>query len=48
MEGRVEFCSYGYWAVACDTYWDRDETTAVCKQLEFPIDGEHTDYAVDL
>ena len=41
MEGRVEFCSYGYWAVACDNYWDKNETTAVCKQLGFPTEGEH-------
>lgn len=41
MEGRVEFCAYGYWAVACDNYWDKDETNAVCKQLGFPTDGEH-------
>lgn len=39
MEGRVELCSYGYWAVACDNYWDKDETNAVCKQLGFPTDG---------
>lgn len=41
MEGRVEFCAYGYWTVACDNYWDKDETNAVCKQLGFPTDGEH-------
>ena len=39
MEGRVEFCSYGYWAAVCDYYWDKDETNAVCKQLGFPTDG---------
>jgi hypothetical protein len=48
MEGRVEFCSHGYWAVACDTYWDRDETTAVCQQLGFPVDGEHARYTVSI
>jgi deleted-in-malignant-brain-tumors protein 1 len=47
MEGRVEFCSYGYWAIACDTYWGREETTAVCKQLGFPVDGENAGYAID-
>ena len=41
MEGRVEFCAYGYWALACDNYWDEDETDAVCKQLGFPTDGEY-------
>lgn len=41
IEGRVEFCSYGYWAVACDNFWNADETNAVCKQLGFPTDGEH-------
>ena len=41
MEGRVEFCSYGYWAVACDYYWDTNETDAVCKQLGLPTDGEY-------
>ena len=39
MEGRVEFCAYGYWVVACDTFWNIDETNVVCKQLGFPIDG---------
>lgn len=41
MEGRVEFCSYGYWAVACDNYWNKDATATVCEQLGFPTEGEH-------
>ena len=39
MEGRVEFCAYGYWAVACDTFWTTVTTNVVCKQLGFPTDG---------
>ena len=48
MEGRVEFCSYGYWAVPCDALWYEYNTNAVCKQLGFPTDGEHAGYTVDL
>ena len=45
-EGRVEFCSYGYWAVVCgsslDYYrinWNSGKTNMVCKQLGLPIEG---------
>lgn len=41
MDGRVELCAYGYWAVACHTFWYADETNAVCKQLGFPTEGNY-------
>ena len=39
-EGRLEVCAYGYWAIACDAYWDIIATDMVCKQLGLPTNGK--------
>lgn len=41
-EGRVEICTYGYWASTCHSNWDLVATEIVCKQLGLPVSGEQT------
>ena len=32
-EGRVEYCSDGEWGAVCDTNWDKNDVSVVCRQL---------------
>lgn len=34
-EGQVEICSNGIWTPVCHDYWDANEATVVCRQLEY-------------
>ena len=36
MEGRVEVCAFGYWAIVCDGNWNIAATRLSCKQLGLP------------
>ena len=34
-EGNVQVCSSGKWGYVCDTNWDSNDATVVCKQLGY-------------
>ena len=39
LEGRVEICRNAVWGSICDTNWDADDATVVCRQLGFSDQG---------
>ena len=43
IEGRIEICAYGYWALVCDISSNRNVATLttrlICKQLGLPTEG---------
>ena len=39
-EGRVEFCTNGFWGAICDNTWTEEEALVACKQTGFQSKGK--------
>ena len=39
-EGRLEVCYNNEWGIVCNDNFDDEEAKVVCRQLQFPVDGE--------
>ena len=40
QEGVVEICRNQQWGRVCDDYWDKNDSTVVCRQLGFSEQGK--------
>ena len=40
LEGRVEICINLMWGSICDTNWDVNDATVVCRQLGYSDSGK--------
>ena len=38
VEGIVEVCANSTWWLVAGTYWDRNDTRVLCRQLGYPIE----------
>ena len=50
MEGIVEVCSNSTWWLVAGTYWDRNDTRVLCRQLGYPVEckSHDTDMCIPL